>query len=183
MCRGAFFGDISAQDLIETNVIFGPVYYFFYLITMTLIVINLFIGIIAMAYETNTAHQYETQDGEVRVIRSWQILLSCMRNTFKHVIFLGWLDNVYFASSADPGYRFETGFSQRHSPDPEYVYLSANTTHLSKIHEKHGYVNSAQEFVWSLSLGSHRVRSPFFQSIQLKSIVLSPGEWTCLGIC
>lgn len=156
--------------MCQANVIFGPIYYFCYLITMTLIVINLFIGIIAMAYETNTAHQYETQDGEVRVIRSWHIFLSCIRNTLKHVIFFGWLNNVYFASSSDPGYRFETGFSHRHSPDSEYEYLSANATYLSKIHEKHGYVNSAQEFVWSLTLGSHRVRSPFFQGMQLSSV-------------
>ena len=142
---------------------------------MTLIVINLFIGIIAMAYETNTAHQYETQDGEVRVIHSWHIFLSCIRNTLKHVIFFGWLNNVYFASRSDPGYRFETGFSHRgitvctkfmYNPE-SYEYLRANATHLSKIHGKHGYVKSAQEFVWSLTLGSHRVRSPFFQGMQL----------------
>ena len=134
---------------------------------MTLIVINLFIGIIAMAYEKNTAHQYETQDGDVKVIRSWEIFLSCIRNTLKHFILLGWLDNVRFASSADPGYRFETGFSKKHSPDPEYEYLSANAIHLSKIHEKRGYLDSAHEFVWGLTFGSHRIRLPYFRGIQL----------------
>ena len=150
--------------MCQANVIFGPVYYFVFLITMTLIVINLFIGIIAMAYETNTAHQYETEDGIVphRSHRSWEIFLSCIRNTLKHFILLGWLDNVRFASSADPGYRFETGFSKKHSPDPEYEYLSANATHLSKIHEKHGYLDSAHEFVWCLTFGSHRIRLPCF---------------------
>ena len=48
---GALFGDVNYDQLYSVNRIMGPAYYFLFLLVMTLVIINVFIGIVSSAYD------------------------------------------------------------------------------------------------------------------------------------